>query len=176
MAIPLQITFRGFSHSETLKVQLHEKTDKLQQYCDNIIACQVVIEKPNHNHAHGNLFDTHIIVTVPGKELVVKNNGAEDAQLSIHKAFENMARQLENHVRKSRDEAKTYSSILSGKIARLIDGEYGFIEGDDGTEFYFNPHHVTHPHFNQLQVGMSVHFVETKGEDGPQARRIKAVD
>ena len=62
------------------------------------------------------------------------------------------------------------------KIARLIDGEYGFIEDADGQEFYFNPHHVTHPHFNELQVGMPVRFVETEGEDGPQARRIKAVD
>ena len=80
MQVPLQITFRGISQSDALRTQLHEKADKLQQYCDKIIACQVVFEKPNHNHAHGDLYDTHVILTIPGKELVATHNGAEDAE------------------------------------------------------------------------------------------------
>ncbi|EKD44992.1 MAG: ribosomal subunit interface protein domain/'cold-shock' DNA-binding protein [uncultured bacterium] len=174
MQVPLQITFRGIGQSESLKAELQEKADKLQQYFDKIVACQVVLEKPNHNQTHGNLYDTHVIVTVPGKELIAKHNGAIDAHTSIHKAFETMAKQLENYAEKIRGDVKTVSPILSGKIARLIDGEYGFIESADGAEFYFNAEHVTYPHFKDLRIGMPVHFVETESDAGPQARRVRA--
>lgn len=176
MQIPLQITFRGFPQSEALKVELRERTDKLQHCFDKIVSCQVVLEKPNHNHAHGNLFDTHVIVTVPGKELISKNNASEDVHVSIRDAFESMCRQLENYAQKIRGDVKTTPSILSGQIARLIDGEYGFIEGADGREYYFNTEHVTHPNFDQLRPGMHVHFVETKSDMGLEARRVRSTD
>lgn len=96
--------------------------------------------------------------------------------VSIKDAFEDMTRQLEEYVAQMRGDIKNHQTLLSGKIVRLFHGDgFGFIEGHDGTEFYFNAHHVSDPHFRDLAVGMPVHFIEGEGSSGPQAHRVRVI-
>ncbi|OGT46050.1 MAG: ribosomal subunit interface protein [Gammaproteobacteria bacterium RIFCSPHIGHO2_12_FULL_38_11] len=176
MQVPTQITMRGLPHSEAVKAHIEEKVTKLQQFYDHMISCHVVIEFENKNQNRGNLHNTHITITVPGKELVTTHNEAEDMYVSIRDAFEDMTRQVEHYVEKLK-QGTGQQSMLSGKIVRLFHGDgFGFIEGLDGTEFYFNANHVTHPAFDKLKIGMKVHFIQEAGHDGPQAHRVKAID
>lgn len=177
MQVPVQITFRDFPHSEAVETHLHEKIDKLQQFCHNIVACHVVLELANKNQHRGNLYDTRITITVPGKELVSKLNEDENMYVSIKTAFEDMTRQLENYVQQIHGDVKNHQPIVSGTIVRLFNGDgFGFIEKTDGSEFYFNATHVVTPSFHKLSIGMPVHFVEGMGSDGPQAHRVKGLD
>ena len=43
MQVPIQITFRDIKHSAEVDEHIQEKADKLSQYADNIISCQVVV-------------------------------------------------------------------------------------------------------------------------------------
>lgn len=175
MRVPLQITLRdGLLHSDAVESHLREKADKLQHYFENIIACRVVIEQPNKKHQHGNLHDTHITLTVPGKELVSKHNEHENMYTSIQEAFDDMTRQLEDYVAQMRGETRNPQMLLSGKIVRLFPSDgFGFIEGLDGTEFYFNAQHVSEPAFHHLTIGMPVHFLQGDGTEGPEAHKVR---
>ena len=97
--------------------------------------------------------------------------------VSIREAFEDLTRQVEDYVAHMRGEMKNHQTLLSGKIVRLFHADgFGFIEGLDGTEYYFNAHHVSDPAFNHLTVDMPVHFIEEEGGmNGPQAHRVKAI-
>lgn len=175
MQVPAQITFRGLDHSEAVKEHIEEKTNKLQQFCHNMIACHVVLEFENKNQHRGNLHNTRLTITVPGRELVTTHNDHEDLYVSIRMAFDDMTRQLEEYIRDLRD-GKNHQPMIYGKIVRLFNGDgFGFIESEDGTEFYFNANHVAHPDFHKLSVGMPVHFVQEMGHDGPQAHRVKVI-
>lgn len=178
MQVPLQITFRDLPHSDAVKSHLEERVAKLQQYCQNIVSCHVVVELANKNQHRGNLHNTRITVTVPGKELVSTHNEDEDMYVSIRTAFDDMTLQLESYVEHMQGQIKNHeTAMLSGKIVRLFNGDgFGFIEGPDGTEFYFNANHVLEPEFHKLTIGMPVHFVRGMGTDGPQAHRIKQAE
>lgn len=177
MKVQPKITFRdNLRHSAELETHIQERLDKLQQFNKNITACHVVVELANKNHRHGKLHNIHLTLTIPGKELVSTRNEHENMYLSIRDAFDDMTRQLEEHAQQLQGRVKNHEPILSGKVTRLIDGEFGFIEGTDGTEFYFNKGHLTNGHFNQLTVGTPVHFVEAMGDKGPQARRVKIAE
>lgn len=176
MQVPAQMTFRGLSHSDAIKEHIQEKVDKLQHFCSSIIACHIVVEFENKNQHRGNLFNTRVTVTVPGKELVSTHNENEDMYVSIRDSFDDMTRQLENYINDLR-EGKNHQPMVYGKIVRLFNGDgFGFIESEDGTEFYFNANHVAHPDFHKLSVGMHVHFVGEHSHDGPQAHRVKVIE
>lgn len=178
MQVPLQITFRDeLPHSEAIEIHVKEKVEKLQHFCDSIVACHVVLELANKNQHHGNLHNVRITMTVPGKELVSKKNDDENLYRAIQEAFDDMTRQLEDYLAQIRGEMRNPQTLLSGKIVRLFQSDgFGFIEGLDGTEFYFNANHVSHPAFHQLTVGMEVHFIEKEGTKGPEAHRVRTIE
>ena len=173
MQVPVSITFRGLAHSDAVKTHIEEKIEKLHQYNDHITSCHVVIEFENKNQHRGNLHNTRITLTVPGKELVTTRNEEEDMYISIRTAFEDMTRQLEEYMRQLHN-GKHEPIMMAGKIARLFTSDgFGFIESEDGSEFYFNANHIAHTEFHKLNVGMPVHFVREEGNNGPEARRVK---
>lgn len=114
MEIPVQLSFRNMDPSDAVEANIREKADKLERYFDRIISCRVVVEAPHRRHGKGKLYEVHIDVTVPGKELVVnhsgpKNHAHEDVYVAVRDAFNAMGRQLEDHARKVRGEVKTHT-------------------------------------------------------------------
>lgn len=175
MQVPVSITFRGLAHSDAVKEHIEEKIEKLHQYNDHITSCHVVVEFENKNQHRGNLYNTHVTLTIPKKEIISTRNHDEDMYKSISHAFDDLIRQLENHAELLRDHTKNNQTLASGKIVRLFD-DYGFIETNDGAEFYFNKKHVAHPAFEKVAIGMHVHFIEGEGTDGPEAHRVRSID
>jgi ribosomal subunit interface protein len=111
MKLPLQITFRNTDRSEALDAHIQKKADKLDQICDDIISCRVMVEARHRHHHKGNLYHARIDLTVPEREIVVSrdpqdNRAHEDAYVAIRDAFEAARRQLEAHMRKRRGEVK----------------------------------------------------------------------
>ncbi len=72
MDIPLELTFHNVEPSDALKAAVRGHVNRLEQFHDHIIGCRVVIEMPHKSQkALGNQPDVHIVVRVPGKEIVV---------------------------------------------------------------------------------------------------------
>lgn len=117
MQVPLEITFRGFPHSDAVETRVREKAAKLEQFCDNIISCKVAVEL-EHQHQHqGNLFHVRIDLNVPNKHIVVSREhhdrqSHEDMYVALRDAFDVAKRQLEEHARIQRGEVKKHQVPL----------------------------------------------------------------
>lgn len=182
MEMPVQVTFRNMEHSEAIEADVREKAAKLEEFFDRIIGCRVVVEEPHRSHHRGKLVHVRIELTVPGRELVVSREPAEhhaheDAYVAVRDAFRAMKRQIEDHVRLLRGDAKRHATPVPARISRLFAEEgYGFIETADGREVYFHRNALVDRPFDHLKVGDAVRFAEEAGEQGPQACSLHVLD
>jgi len=181
MKLPLEITFRNMDPSEALEANVREHANKLNQFCDHIISCRVVVEQDHKHHHRGNLYHVRIDLTVPGKELVVsrepeKHHAHEDVYVAVRDAFRAIRRQLEEYNRRQRGQEKRHEMPPHGRIMSLFpDEDYGIIEAFDGREVYFHRNSVLDTSFENLRVGNEVRFHEEQGEQGVQASTVKLV-
>lgn len=173
MRLPVQITFRDIPPSDAVETAIREKVDGLERFSDHIMSCRVtvgIIQKHKHQ---GKLFNIRVDLTLPGSEIVVNRDQAEDIYVAIRDAFDSVKRKLEEQVRRMRSDVKVHEVESHGRVARIFPDEgYGFIEKPDGTELYFHLYNCVHPDFDRLKIGDEVVFLEEAGSDGLQANRV----
>jgi ribosomal subunit interface protein len=181
MIKPPEIVFREIDPSDAIETAVHERIERLERFFRPIQGCTVVIDAP-HRHQHkGRIYSVSIDLTVPGDELVVsrdpqKNHAHEDVYVAIRDAFEAMERQLKKFASVQRGEIKHHDPQPQGRVADLLwDDGYGFIEAADGHRVYFHRNAVVNGGFDELDVGMPVEFVESTGDEGPQASTVRAI-
>jgi len=108
MQLPLQITIRDVEHSEALETHIRDKAKKLDESFDHIMSCRVVVEVPHKHHHQGKQFNVRIDIGVPGSEIVVNRDHAEDVYVALRDAFDAAKRQLEEYARKLHGNVKTH--------------------------------------------------------------------
>lgn len=184
MKLPVEITFRNMPISEALEVNIREKVEKLEQFCNQVMSCRVVIE-PSHRHQHkGNLYHVRVDLAVPGQELVASRDPSEnqahaDPYVAVRDAFAAARHQVEKYVRSNRREAKAHrhagsdGATLPARIMELIPmQDYGRILTHEGREIYFHRNSLVNGDFDKLSVGDLVRFSEEMGDEGPQASSV----
>ena len=145
------------------------------------MSCRVVVEAPHVHHRKGNLYHVRIDLKVSGKELVAtrghgQDHAHEDVYVAIRDAFNEMQRQLEDHLRRQRGHIKEHESPSHGRVSLLVPMEdYGKIETSDGREVYFHRHSVLGDAFDKLEIGSEVRFLEEQGDAGPQASTVRVI-
>lgn len=171
--LPIQITIRDISNSPTLKTHIEEKFAKLERFYNRIMSCHVVVEVSQKHKHQGKIYNVRIDLKVPRRELVVTKKTDQDMYVAIRDAFDAIARQLEEFARKRQGRVKTHEEIMHGCITRLVENEgYGFIEGADGNEYYFNDLNMHYPAFNKLTIGDLVAYIPQAMKSGRQAHRV----
>jgi ribosome-associated translation inhibitor RaiA len=120
MDIPLELNFHNVEPSNALKAAVRRLVNNLEKYHDHIIGCRVSIEMPHKSQkAIGNPPDVHIVLRVPGKEIVVsrelKHDGhkkaATDAYAVLDEAFGVAQHQLKDYRRISHGDVKHKNAI-----------------------------------------------------------------
>ncbi len=178
MRLPLQITYRDMLPSEAVERVIRERAERLDQFCDRIMSCRVVVESRHHRHHQGTLYHIRIDLTAPGGEVVVSREPAlhqshEDVYVAIRDAFDAARRRLEDHVRRHRQQIKVHEAAPRGRVVRVDrKNDYGFIETVDGREIYFHRNSVVNADFDRLAEGDLVRFHEEAGDKGPQASTV----
>jgi ribosomal subunit interface protein len=109
MQTPLQITIRGLEHSDALETHIRDKAGKLDEFFDHIMSCRVVVEMPHQHHHQGKQFNVRIDIGVPGNEIVVNHDHAEDVFVALRDAFDAAKRQLEDYAHKLRGDIKKHN-------------------------------------------------------------------
>ncbi len=177
MQRPLKITSRDFVLTEPVEAEIRRRAEALDNYYQRLSGCEVTIEAPAiKHHRKGGPFSVRIRVTVPGKELAVDRQDAEEVSQAIREAFDAARRVLEDYVRELRGAVKLHESAPTGTVLRLEpELDHGFIEAPDGREIYFHRHSVLNEAFDELQLGSRVRFAEEEGEKGPQASTVVLV-
>lgn len=181
MELPLQVSFRRMKTSDTIEAMVRERAVLLDKFARNITSCRVVVELAGQHHLHGNLYEIHLDLTLPGGEITVTREPGQhpeykDIAVALRDAFNAARRQVEDYVRHQRGEVKTHEPPSHACVSQLIPkGDYGFLETPDGREIYFHRHSVLSDAFDRLKVGTEVTFVEEEGNKGPQASTVKLV-
>jgi cold shock CspA family protein len=181
MKTPLQISFHNVPHSWVIETAINDSVARLEASYDRIVSCHVVIDQPHRHHREGNPYQIRIDLKVPGAELVVKREPADnvpfgDLDTSVSEAFDEMQRQLDEFLSRRRGFVKTHEGQPHGRVTQIFpeDG-YGFLETLDGREVFFHRNSVLNGGFKHLNVGTEVSFAEELGEKGPQASTVKLV-
>jgi ribosomal subunit interface protein len=173
MKLPVQITFRDIAKSEAVETAIRDKAERLDRFSEHIMSCKVIVGMIQKHKHQGKLFNVRIDLTVPGSEIVVNRDKAEDVYVAIRDAFDAAKRKLEDQARQIRGDVKVHEVEAHGRIARVFPEEgYGFIAKSDGGELYFHVYNCVHPDFDQLKVGDEVVFLEEMGGEGMQANRV----
>src|SRR5579884_1037446 len=179
MELPLQITFRGVSHSDAIEAYVRTKAAKLDTLAPRLIACWVALELPHRHARHGEHYRVRIDVTTPGGEVVAshvpgEDHTYEDLYAAIDAAFDNAGRRLQDFVRRQRGDVKPHERARHGEVAKLFPYEgYGFLRTSDGEELYFHRNAVLESGFDRLKVGARVRYSEdVTGEGGPRATSV----
>ncbi|HEY9787097.1 MAG TPA: HPF/RaiA family ribosome-associated protein [Candidatus Obscuribacterales bacterium] len=181
MKLPVQVVFRNMKRSEWLASVIREKVGKLDNICDSLMSCRVVVEIPHRHHRKGNFYHIRIDISAPEAEIVVNREPpehaqAEDLNAALRDAFDSAKRKVEDYVRKRRGFVKTHSSPPHGKVIQLFPEEgYGFLETPDGREVYFHSNSVIAGNFERLEIGSEVAYSEEEGEKGAQASTVRLV-
>ena len=117
----LQIHFLDMERSEAVESRVRRWADRLTRYSDDIQNCQVWIQSPHGHHRKGYLYGVRIRLTVPGEEIAVELQPAqEDVHLSIRKAFEAARRKLEDHERRRRGKVKAHPRAAGDRSRRRL--------------------------------------------------------
>jgi ribosome-associated translation inhibitor RaiA len=129
MDTPLELSFHNMDSSDALKTAVDGHLAKLKQFHDHIIGCRVVIEMPHKSHRTGqNIPDVHVVVRVPGKELVVSR---EPARTGDKKVAADAYGMLDDAFRAVQQQLKDYRRIIQGDV-KYKSGEPRGARGDSG--------------------------------------------
>lgn len=123
MQTPLQLTIRDVDHSEALEAHIRGNVEKLEEFFKHIISCHVVVEVP-HKHRHqGKQFNVRIDIGVPGSEIVVSRDHAEDVYVALRDAFDAAKRRLEDYARRTRGDIKAHEPRRMGGSGDMEAGQ-----------------------------------------------------
>jgi ribosomal subunit interface protein len=107
MLKPVEVVFQGVDGSQAVEKHVRDEVAKLERLHPQVTRCRVTIGLPHNRQQQGKLFDIHIELAVPGKELMVNQApGQEDMYVALRDAFDIARRQLDDHVRAQRGEVK----------------------------------------------------------------------
>lgn len=176
MQLPLQITARDFELTYAIEAAIREKAGKLDNFCNRIMGCRVMIEIPHRHHQKGCLYHVRIDMTVPGGRLVAKREPHVDLYVALRDAFDAARRQLQGYARRRRGGIRFHEGASRARVIRLFSADgYGFLESADGREVYFHRDSVADDGFDRLQAGTEVRYVEARGDEGPRAGFVTIV-
>ncbi len=174
MQVPLKIVFRDIERSPAIEAAVEEKSAKLEQFFPRITSCRVTLGMIQRQHRQGKLFNVRVDITVPGHEIVVNRDRAEDIYVALRDAFDHAKRRLEDVSRRMQGKIKTHEEEQLGKVAEIYPDEgFGFIEKGDGGHVYFHRFNLQRPEFEELREGDEVVFLEEPGAQGSQANRVR---
>lgn len=182
MQIPLEVTFRNAKRSEPIEEAIRERVDKLNRYFEHIIACRVTVEVPNRTPQYDVLnHRINVDISVPGEELVVsrepnENDNFNDIYVTIRDAFDAAEQQLRTYAGRIHETRIVQEEKPTAVVEKMFtDKGYGFLLTADGREIYFHENSVSPPGFDRLNLGDKVRFVESRGDEGPQASLVKSL-
>ena len=88
---PLEIAFHNCQHSDAVEDEIRKHVDRLEKRFPQLVACRVSIEALHNQHQTGNVWEVHIVLSIPGKDLAVSRepNRAKEkyAHPNIHSSL-----------------------------------------------------------------------------------------
>lgn len=100
MRAPVEIRLRGVPQSDALERYVDERARQLDRQCEFIQTCHVAVEALQREQQPGAQFAVRLNITLPGTEVVVNREHAEDVYIALRDAFEAAGLQLTDYMRR----------------------------------------------------------------------------
>ncbi|MBZ8180119.1 HPF/RaiA family ribosome-associated protein [Oscillatoria salina] len=184
MKIPLEISYRGVDKSEAIESLIRQKASKLEQVCNYMNSCRVIVEKIHEHPKSGSPYRVRIDMTVPpGHELAVDKSPDAGKQYEpldavIRDAFEAARRQLKELTEKQRGDVKFHpEQAMEAVVTKLFpEQDYGFLQPLSGQEeVFFHRNSVINNDFDRIRVGTGVQFAALQDDQGVRATTVQIV-
>lgn len=107
MELPLQITLRGFAHSDAIEAAIRERASKLERFHPHIMSCRIVVELPAKHKQRGKEFVVRLDIKVPRGEIAINHDHHKDVFVAVRDAFSAARRKISDHLRRRRGEVKS---------------------------------------------------------------------
>ena len=101
MTNEFQVVFRNIDQTNAIADAVQKRIQKLERYCDEIIAGRVVLDSPHNNHHKGKVYSVGLEIHTPSKEVRVNqeqhdNHAHEDLYIAIRDALNAAERQVKS--------------------------------------------------------------------------------
>jgi ribosome-associated translation inhibitor RaiA len=116
---PLQVHFLGMPKSEAIEGKVRERGEHLSRFSPDVQKCEVWVASTRGHHRKGNLYEIRIRLTIPGNEIdVVQQPAEEDVYVAIRQSFAAAGRRLEDVERRQRGEVKAHPRAKGDRTRR----------------------------------------------------------
>jgi ribosome-associated translation inhibitor RaiA len=187
MQVPMEIGFHNLPHEEWAEDEIRARAARLEKMFDQIVSCRVRVEQEAVSSTGAALPRVHIEVRVPGRaEIIVAhsppalkaNYQNPDLRGAISESFDIAERQLvalkEQIKGRSKIADHDIENQFLGQVAEMHpDEDYGFLLTKEGGMLYFHRNSMLGGSFDELTRGTPVHYVETVGDTGPIATKVR---
>jgi len=181
MQVPPEISFHQVEKSAAIDALIRQKIDHLEQFCDHISSCAVVVERPHLHERSGNPYRVRVDLRVPPKHEIAaiagleENDMHDELQTVVIDAFEKAERQLKTLTEKQQGETKRHDEPVAVITQLDLASGGGVITDTAGRDIPFDRSSVVGKEFEKLAVGMAAVFTEESGEGGPRANTVSVL-
>jgi cold shock CspA family protein/ribosome-associated translation inhibitor RaiA len=187
LQVPLEIAFHNIESSEWAEREIRERVAELERLYGRLNSCRVRIDQRAKDLTGTIPPVVHIELGIPGrKDLVVSHEPDHllrkyqhpDLHKAITEAFRIAERQLLDLKNEREDHSKgvTHESQQQflGQVAEIEhEKDFGFLLTKEGSMLYFHRNSLLNADFDKLERGDQVHYVETVGDTGPVATKVR---
>ncbi|MBI1732308.1 MAG: ribosome-associated translation inhibitor RaiA [Gammaproteobacteria bacterium] len=122
--IPINVTFRGFPHSQSLEDCIREHAGRLNRFSRDVIGIQVLVEASCQHQDGGRIYHARLRFTVPDGEFTIsrepgEHRSHEDVYLAIRGVFDAAQRRLKTYVRRRRGQVKLHALRPAAACPRI---------------------------------------------------------
>ncbi len=177
----LEITWHQISPTPAYEEMIRERVGKLERMYPHIVSCRVSVEMVHRQHVKGNFPEVHIVIQVPGEDVVVsrelhrmnERRPPNNVATAIRQAFRAAEQRLKDFKRVQYGEVTPPAPALVGHVAQIeAEKNYGFISVEGGGTLYFHRNSVAGDGFDKLRDGERVEYEPGMSDKGPAAARV----
>ena len=123
----LNIDSRNFEITDSIRTAIEARLMGLEELFPRIQSCHVSLNVPHRHHHKGMKYSIRIDIILPGKEIIVRRDAAEDLYVALHDACGVAKEQILTYSQRRRREVKFHALREPRYPATPVAEEYGSI-------------------------------------------------
>ena len=123
----VNIDSRNFELTDSIRAEIEKKVPGLEEVFPQILSCHISLNVPHRHHHKGMKYSVRIDIILPGEEIIVRRDAAEDLYVALHDACDVAKEQILTYAQRRRREVKFHALREPHYPATSLPEEYDSI-------------------------------------------------